>query len=108
MKIVTWNVNSLRVRLQRVQAWLEKEQPDALCLQELKVEDSAFPFEALEEVGYCAAIHGHWGTKDWMDFLLEDEAVRIIHDIDMKLILGLESLSRDVKEMMVVLPYYSK
>eukprot|EP00977_Amphora_coffeiformis_P027489 scaffold34615_cov180-Amphora_coffeaeformis.AAC.11 len=47
-------------------------------------------------------------TKDWMDFLLQDDAVRIIHDIDMKLILALESLSRDVKEMMVVLPYYSK
>lgn len=47
-------------------------------------------------------------TKDWMDFLLQDEAVEIIHDIDMKLILALESLSRDVKEMMVVLPYYSK
>ena len=47
-------------------------------------------------------------TQDWMDFLLQDEAARIIHDIDMKLILALESLSRDVKEMMVVLPYYSK
>jgi hypothetical protein len=47
-------------------------------------------------------------TQDWMDFLLQDDAVRIIHDIDMKLILALESLSRDVREMMVVLPYYSK
>ena len=47
-------------------------------------------------------------TVDWLDFLLEDEAVRIIHDIDMKLILALESLSHDVKETMVVLPYYPR
>jgi hypothetical protein len=47
-------------------------------------------------------------TKDWLDFLLEDEAVRIIHDIDMKLILALESFSHDVKETMVVLPYYPR
>ena len=44
---------------------------------------------------------------DWLDFLLEEDAVRIIHDIDMRLILSLEAFSRDVKEMMVVLPYYA-
>lgn len=47
-------------------------------------------------------------TKDWLDFLLEDEAVEIIHDIDMKLILALESFSRDIKEAILVLPYYSR
>lgn len=47
-------------------------------------------------------------TKDWLDFLLEDEAVEIIHDIDMKLILALESFARDVRDMMVVLPYYPR
>jgi hypothetical protein len=47
-------------------------------------------------------------TKDWLDFLLEEEAVSIIHDIDMNLILALESFSRDIKEMMVVLPYYPR
>jgi hypothetical protein len=47
-------------------------------------------------------------SMDWMDFLLHDDAVQIIHDIDMKLILALEALSRDVKDMLVVLPYYSK
>ena len=46
-------------------------------------------------------------TTDWMDFLLEDEAVQIIHEIDTKLILALESFARDVKDMMLVLPYYS-
>lgn len=47
-------------------------------------------------------------TKDWLDFLLEEEAVSFIHDIDMKSILALESFSRDIKEMMVVLPYYPR
>lgn len=47
-------------------------------------------------------------TKDWLDFLLEDEAVDIIHELDMTLILALESFSRDVKETMLVLPYYPR
>jgi hypothetical protein len=47
-------------------------------------------------------------SADWMDFLLADEAVQIIHNIDMKLILALEAFSRDVREMMLVLPYYSR
>lgn len=45
-------------------------------------------------------------TRDWLDFLMEEEAVGIIHELDMKLILALESFSRDVKEMLYVLPYY--
>jgi hypothetical protein len=53
-------------------------------------------------------INGGDLTKDWLDFLLDDEAVNIIHEIDMKLILALEAFSRDVKEMMVVLPYYPR
>lgn len=47
-------------------------------------------------------------TKDWLDFLMEDDAVKIVHDIDMKLILALQSFSRDVKETMLVLPYYPR
>ena len=45
-------------------------------------------------------------TKDWLHFLMDDDAADIIHDLDMKLILALESFSRDVKDTMVVLPYY--
>ncbi|MFT7620335.1 MAG: exodeoxyribonuclease-3 [Planctomycetota bacterium] len=81
MRIVTWNVNSLRVRLQRVQAWLEKEQPDALCLQELKAEDSAFPFAALEEVGYRAAIHGQ-KTYNGVAILSREEAKDVVIGLD--------------------------
>jgi len=47
-------------------------------------------------------------SRDWLDFLLEDDAARIIQKIDMKLILALSSFSRDVREMMVVLPYYPR
>mmetsp|Transcript_6663 Transcript_6663/g.16239 ORF Transcript_6663/g.16239 Transcript_6663/m.16239 type:complete len:905 (+) Transcript_6663:2-2716(+) len=45
-------------------------------------------------------------TKDWLNFLMEEEAAEIIHDLDMKLILALEQFSRDVRDTMVVLPYY--
>jgi hypothetical protein len=45
---------------------------------------------------------------DWLDFLLHNDAVRIIQDLDMKLVLVLESLARDIREMMVILPYYSR
>ena len=46
-------------------------------------------------------------TKDWMDFLFEEDAVKIIDDIDKKLILAVESFAKDVKDTMTVLPYYS-
>ncbi len=58
MKIATWNVNSIRARLDRLLHWLEKAQPDVLCLQELKVTDEAFPSEALQKAGYQAAVFG--------------------------------------------------
>ncbi|MEM9083232.1 MAG: exodeoxyribonuclease III [Planctomycetota bacterium] len=58
MKIVTWNVNSIKVRLERVLAFLERESPDALCLQELKCTDEAFPYAEIEGAGYHAAVHG--------------------------------------------------
>ncbi|QID17158.1 exodeoxyribonuclease III [Nitrogeniibacter mangrovi] len=58
MRIATWNVNSLKVRLPHVLDWLAAEKPDALCLQELKMEDKAFPLEALQEAGYQAIFNG--------------------------------------------------
>lgn len=58
MKLATWNVNSLTVRLPHVLDWLEANQPDALCLQETKQEDSKFPYAALEEAGYHAIHNG--------------------------------------------------
>lgn len=58
MKIVTWNVNSLKVRLPHVLDWLQTHRPDALCLQELKLEDKHFPLAELQDIGYQAVFHG--------------------------------------------------
>ena len=56
--IATWNVNSVRTRLDQVLAWLEQTQPDLLCLQETKVDDPLFPLEAFEAAGWHVTIHG--------------------------------------------------
>lgn len=58
MKIATWNVNSLKVRLPHVLDWLAATQADVLCLQETKQEDKAFPYAELEAAGYQAAHNG--------------------------------------------------
>jgi len=58
MKIATWNVNSLNVRLPHLLAWLVVEKPDVLCLQETKQEDSKFNYDALSELGYHAIHNG--------------------------------------------------
>lgn len=58
MKIATWNVNSLKVRLPHVTEWLESAKPDVLVLQEIKQVSDAFPSEALEELGYRGVANG--------------------------------------------------
>ena len=58
MRIASWNVNSVRTRLDQVLAWLEQQQPDVLCLQETKVADELFPLSAFEQLGYNCAISG--------------------------------------------------
>jgi exodeoxyribonuclease III len=62
MKIATWNVNSLAVRLPQLLDWLALHQPDALCLQETKLTDDKFPHAAIEAAGY----HVQWfGQKTY-------------------------------------------
>jgi exodeoxyribonuclease-3 len=58
MRIATWNVNSVRQRLDSLQSWLKERQPDIVCLQEIKCVDEAFPREAFETLGYNVAVHG--------------------------------------------------
>lgn len=58
MQIATWNINSLTVRLPQVLDWLASNPVDALGLQELKMVDEKFPFDALKEIGYHAAAFG--------------------------------------------------
>jgi exodeoxyribonuclease-3 len=58
MKIASWNVNSLKVRLPHLLDWLAEAQPDVVCLQELKLEDQNFPRAEIEAAGYHAAFAG--------------------------------------------------
>ena len=58
MRIATWNVNSLRIRLDQVLAWLAEENPEVLCLQETKVSDDLFPWQPIEALGYRAVFSG--------------------------------------------------
>jgi exodeoxyribonuclease III len=58
MRIATWNVNSIRQRMDCLLAWLKEREPDIVCLQEIKCTDDAFPREPLEALGYNVAAHG--------------------------------------------------
>jgi exodeoxyribonuclease-3 len=58
MKVSSWNVNSLKVRLPHLLDWLTKQTPDAVCLQEIKLEDPKFPLKEIEEAGYRCAWSG--------------------------------------------------
>ncbi len=58
VRIATWNINSVSVRLERLRDWLRGTQPDVLCLQELKLAADDFPVEAVAELGYEVAAHG--------------------------------------------------
>lgn len=85
LKIATFNVNSIRTRLEKVLAWLEAESPDILCLQETKVHDDKFPAAGFVDLGYEIVFKGqktyngvaiaskhplanvHYGLADWAD-----------------------------------------
>ncbi|HLY55946.1 MAG TPA: exodeoxyribonuclease III [Stellaceae bacterium] len=58
MKIATWNVNSLKVRLANVIAWVEAARPDVLALQEIKCQTAEFPYFEIEALGYKAVVLG--------------------------------------------------
>lgn len=62
MRIATWNVNSLKVRLERVLSWLKTSECDVLCIQETKLAQDSFPAKAFEELGFEVA---HYGQGQW-------------------------------------------
>lgn len=62
MKIATWNVNSLRARADRVEAWLERSNVDVLAIQETKCKDENFPWDLFERMDYEVA---HFGLSQW-------------------------------------------
>ena len=58
MRIVSWNINSLRKRQERLLQWLCETSPDVVCLQETKCTDQQFPAETLRDAGYAVVFHG--------------------------------------------------
>jgi exodeoxyribonuclease-3 len=58
MKIASWNVNSLKVRMPHLEEWLALAQPDVVALQEIKMESAAFPADAVRALGYEAVVSG--------------------------------------------------
>ncbi len=58
IKLASWNVNSVRARLKTIEKTLTELNPDIICLQEIKCQDEAFPYEAFESLGYNSAVYG--------------------------------------------------
>ena len=79
MKIATWNVNSLKVRLPQVLDWLAANTPDVLCLQETKLTDDSFPAETLEATGYHVVYAGE-KTYNGVAIISRDPATDIVTD----------------------------
>jgi exodeoxyribonuclease III len=61
MKIATWNINGVKARIESLLSWLEQEQPDIACLQEIKSVDEGFPRLEIESLGYNVETHGQKG-----------------------------------------------
>ena len=79
MKIATWNINSIRRRLDAVLEWLGKNEPDVLCLQETKVQDSDFPAEAFRAAGYFSAFQG-MKSYNGVATLTRREPEQVLHE----------------------------
>ena len=80
MKIASWNVNSLNVRLPQVLQWLESAQPDVLALQETKLSDDKFPVAEIEAAGYRVAFSGQ-KTYNGVALLSKSSLEEVIVDI---------------------------
>ena len=80
MKLATWNVNSLRVRLPHLLDWLAAHSPDAMCLQETKCEDAQFPAMELRAAGYCS-LHCGQRTYNGVAILTRTDGVEVCRAI---------------------------
>ena len=58
MKIVSWNVNSIRARIENIKKYIKSSPPDIMVLQEIKTEEQNFPFEDLKRLGYLSYVNG--------------------------------------------------
>ena len=81
LKVASWNVNSLNVRLPHVLAWCEEARPDILALQETKLTDDRFPVDELQEAGYHSAYSGQ-KTYNGVAVLSREPATDMVTDID--------------------------
>ena len=81
MKIASWNVNSLNVRLPHVERWCAAAQPDILALQETKLEDAKFPVAALEAAGYHSVFSGQ-KTYNGVAILARQPISDVVHGIE--------------------------
>ena len=80
MKIASWNVNSLRVRLPQVLEWLEDNPVEVLALQETKMVDEDFPFEEIQQAGYKVQFSGQ-KTYNGVAVLSKQEGSDVVKDI---------------------------
>jgi len=90
MRLASWNVNSLKVRLPHVLDWLAEQAPDVLCLQETKLEDGNFPIKEIEAAGYHAVYSGQ-KTYNGVAILARTPPQNVIYGIP-----GWEDLQRRV------------
>jgi exodeoxyribonuclease III len=90
MKIASWNVNSLHVRLPHLGTWLAEAKPDVIALQETKTEDAKFPVDALSALGYSSAFSGQ-KTYNGVALLTRAPARDVVTDIP-----GLEDHQRRI------------
>lgn len=81
MKIVSWNVNSIRARYDRVLNWLDANEPDVVCLQELKCTDEDFPYDAISSLGYVCTVFGQ-KTYNGVAILSFDEPTAVVRNFD--------------------------
>lgn len=90
MKLGSWNVNSLKVRLPQVLDWIEQNQPEVLGLQETKLQDAQFPVEAIRQAGYTCVFSGQ-RTYNGVAVLSREPAMDVVTDLP-----GLEDHQRRV------------
>jgi exodeoxyribonuclease-3 len=81
VKIATWNINSIRVRLPRLLDWLRRANPDVVCLQELKIADDGFPYFEIEALGYRAVVLGQ-RTYNGVAILAREEPTEVRLGLD--------------------------
>lgn len=85
LKIISWNINSVRSRIEHLTKLLEDQQPDIVLLQEIKCVNENFPIETIEDLGYNVAIHGqksYNGVAIFSKFPIDEFTIKLTDDPD--------------------------